>query len=71
MFAGARSARCCRINGKNSAGKSLAIQPLDSRLQIRRILKLHETESSGVASNAIAYYLCKRYGMTLLLEPLS
>ena len=71
MLAGPRSTRCCRIYGKNSAGKALAIQAFHSRLQIRGVLEFHKAEATGVASNAITYYLGKRYGMTLLLEPLA
>ena len=61
----------CRIDGKNSPGKTLAVQPIYGGLQIRHVLQFHKAESTGVASDAIAYHLCKRYGMALLLEPLS
>jgi len=71
MLGGAGRSGCCGIHGEDSARQTLAIEPVHGRLQIRRILKFHKAESTGVTSDAIAYYLCKGYGMALLLEPLT
>ena len=72
MLAGPpRSARCCRIDGKDATGETLAVEAFHGRFQIRGVLDFHEAKTTGMARNTVSDHLGKRYRMTLLLKPLS